>query len=103
MDNRLDPGAGTPAMSLPQRIILSEGWPRRGIAFVAGACGALALQPIGFAPAIAVTLTVAIWLIDGSAGAPARKRWLFDGASLLSAAAADGGLASVILSPDFGG
>ncbi|MFY9627130.1 MAG: apolipoprotein N-acyltransferase [Methylocystis sp.] len=88
MDNRLDPGAGTPAMSLPQRIILSEGWPRRGIAFVAGACGALALQPIGFAPAIAVTLTVAIWLIDGSAGAPARKRWLFDGASLLSAAAA---------------
>ncbi len=73
---------GTPALSLPQRIILSEGWARRAVAFCAGACGALALEPIGFAPAMAIPLTVAVWLVDGSADAPARA----GAASLRSAA-----------------
>lgn len=55
--------------TLPQRIILSEGWTRRAIAFAAGAVGALALAPVDFAPAMFVTLCVAVWLIDGSAAA----------------------------------
>jgi apolipoprotein N-acyltransferase len=56
-----------PALSLPQRIILSEGWGRRAIAFFAGAVGALALAPFEFTPAMAAPLTIAVWLIDGSA------------------------------------
>lgn len=53
--------------SLPQRVILADGWARRAIAFAAGACGALALPPFDFAPAMAVPLTAAVWLIDGAA------------------------------------
>ena len=60
----------TPTLSIPERIILSEGWSRRAVAFCAGACGALALEPIGFGPAMAIPLTVAVWLIDGSADSP---------------------------------
>ena len=60
------PFDGTASLSIPQRIILSEGWARRAVAFCAGACGALALEPIGFAPAMAIPLTVAVWLVDGS-------------------------------------
>lgn len=71
-------------ISLPQRIILAEGWTRRAIAFGAGATGALALAPVNFAPAMFVTLTVAAWLIDGSAVGDAR----FSMRSLLSAAGA---------------
>lgn len=88
MTQLLDTGVATPVLSLPQRVILAEGWTRRGIAFCAGACGALALEPIGFAPAMAIPLTVAVWLIDGSAGAPIFGRWRFNGASLRSAASA---------------
>ncbi len=39
---------------------------------VSGACGALALEPIAFGPAMAIPLTVAVWLIDGSADSPGR-------------------------------
>ncbi len=53
-------------MSAAQRIILSEGWTRRAIAFGAGALGALALAPVGLWPAMAIPLTAAVWLLDGS-------------------------------------
>jgi apolipoprotein N-acyltransferase len=74
----------TPILSFPQRIILSEGWSRRLVAFGAGACGALALEPIAFAPAMAIPLMAAVWLIDGSAASPR----LIGAASLRSAASA---------------
>jgi apolipoprotein N-acyltransferase len=49
------------------RVILSSGWQRALIAFAAGAAGALAMPPFGVLPALAVALTVAVWLIDGAA------------------------------------
>ncbi|CAJ0869050.1 hypothetical protein AMST5_02102 [freshwater sediment metagenome] len=54
--------------SLPARIILADGWTRRGVAVAAGALGALALPPFDFAPAMAAPLITAVWLIDGAAG-----------------------------------
>ena len=55
-------------LSWPHRVILAEGWSRRGLAFLAGACGALALEPVGFLPAMAASLILAVWLLDGCAG-----------------------------------
>jgi apolipoprotein N-acyltransferase len=55
--------------SMPRRIILAEGWSRRGVAFLAGTIGALALPPFDFAPAMAIPLTTAVWLIDGAVAA----------------------------------
>ncbi len=49
--------------------ILADGWRRRLIGFLAGACGALALAPVNFLPAMIVPMTIAIWLIDGAAEA----------------------------------
>ncbi len=62
------PRSGVRAATLPlsHRIVLATGWPRRAIALLAGACGALALAPVGFFPAMAASLTVAVWLIDGA-------------------------------------
>lgn len=57
-------------VALAQEVVLSWGWKRRAIAFGAGAVGALALAPINFAPAMFVTLCVAVWLIDGSIERP---------------------------------
>lgn len=57
-----------PLEALAGAVILSWGWPRRVIAFAAGAVGALALPPFGFAPAMIVPMTVAVWLLDGAAG-----------------------------------
>jgi apolipoprotein N-acyltransferase len=54
--------------TLAHRVILAWGWPRRLIAFAAGAVGALAMPPVDALPALAVALTVAVWLIDGAAG-----------------------------------
>jgi apolipoprotein N-acyltransferase len=65
-------GAGAGLLSLPQRIILADGWTRRAIAFVAGASGALALAPFNIVPAMFAPLTVAVWLIDGAADASPR-------------------------------
>jgi apolipoprotein N-acyltransferase len=55
--------------SIAEFVILSAGWRRRIIAFLAGATGALALAPVDFLPAILVPMTVAVWLIDGGAEA----------------------------------
>src|SRR5215210_1076204 len=48
------------------RIILAWGWRRLLVAGFAGAAGALAMPPVGFFPALAISLAVAVWLIDGS-------------------------------------
>lgn len=53
--------------SLAHRVILAWGWSRALIAFLAGAVGALAMPPFGALPALAVSLTVAVWLVDGAA------------------------------------
>ncbi len=47
-------------------VALSSGWPRRFVAFAAGAAGALALAPVNLLPAMVVPMTVAVWLIDGA-------------------------------------
>jgi apolipoprotein N-acyltransferase len=60
--------------TLPRRVILAEGWTRRAFAFGAGALGALALPPFDFAPAMAIPLTTAVWLIDGAAAEGGRRR-----------------------------
>jgi apolipoprotein N-acyltransferase len=59
-------------------IILSAGWRRRGIAFLAGACGALAMAPVDFFPAMIIPMTVSVWLIDGAT--PTSRRDGFGGA-----------------------
>ncbi len=66
-----------------QKIMLSDGWSRRLIAFVAGAAGALAMAPLFFLPGLVVTMVVAVWLLDGAAqsmlsdptGLPSRGGW----------------------------
>jgi apolipoprotein N-acyltransferase len=50
-------------------VILADGWRRRLIGFVSGVCGALALAPVAFLPAMIVPMTIAVWLIDGAAEA----------------------------------
>ncbi len=62
---RVSPLAGVPA-TLPANVILSWGWRRRAIAFLSGAIGAFALPPFGLFFLMAVPMTVAVWLIDGS-------------------------------------
>jgi apolipoprotein N-acyltransferase len=54
--------------ALAGAVILSWGWPRRLVALAAGATGALALPPFGFAPAMILPMTAAVWLLDGAAG-----------------------------------
>jgi apolipoprotein N-acyltransferase len=44
------------------------GWQRTLAAFAAGAFGALAMPPFGLFPALAVSFTVAVWLVDGTTG-----------------------------------
>lgn len=51
---------------LADRVILAWGWPRRLIALGCGAVGALALAPLELWPLLAVPMTAAVWLIDGS-------------------------------------
>lgn len=54
--------------SLADYVILSSGWRRSLIAFVAGAVGVLALPPFGVFPLLIVPMTVSVWLLDGVAG-----------------------------------
>ncbi len=68
-------GARTGAFeTTAHRIILSQGWVRLAIAVAAGALGALAMPPYGLFPALVVSLTVAVWLIDGAAIAGSGRR-----------------------------
>lgn len=52
--------------SLADSVILAWGWRKRLIALAAGASGALALAPFDLWPLIALPMTIAVWLIDGS-------------------------------------
>jgi apolipoprotein N-acyltransferase len=54
-------------LALAASIILASGWRRRLTALAAGATGALAMAPFNFFPALIIPMTVAVWLIDGSA------------------------------------
>jgi apolipoprotein N-acyltransferase len=58
--------------SVAHAVILSDGWRRRAIAAGAGALGALAMAPLNLLPAMAVSLSLAVWLIDGAAVADER-------------------------------
>ncbi len=77
---------GPRVLSWPHRVILAEGWARRGLAFLAGACGALALEPVDFLPAMAASLILAVWLLDGCADNRAGRGFAAKTASLRMAA-----------------
>ncbi|MBV9111691.1 MAG: apolipoprotein N-acyltransferase [Hyphomicrobiales bacterium] len=47
--------------------MLAWGWRRRLVALAAGAVGALAMPPLDIWPALAISLPIGVWLIDGSA------------------------------------
>jgi apolipoprotein N-acyltransferase len=52
--------------ALVHRIVLSYGWRRWLIAFVAGALSALAMAPLTLWPVLFLTLPTLVWLIDGA-------------------------------------
>ena len=52
---------------LAHTIVLAWGWRRILIAFLAGACSALALPPTNIWPVPFVTFPVLVWLVDGAA------------------------------------
>ena len=66
-------------LAIAASIILASGWRRRLIALAAGATGALAMAPFNFFPALAIPMTVAVWLIDGCAETRQKPagRWIF--------------------------
>ncbi|MGO4706531.1 apolipoprotein N-acyltransferase [Microvirga sp. 2MCAF38] len=51
--------------NLVDHVVRLNGWRRWLSAFAAGAIGALAMPPFGFLPALFLSLTPAIWLLDG--------------------------------------
>lgn len=55
-------------------VILAWGWQRWLLALGAGAIGAVAMPPFGIWPVLAVSFTVSIWLLDGSAASTGRLR-----------------------------
>lgn len=63
--------------SLASRITLAWGWKRLGAAFLAGGVAALAMPPLALLPALALSLPVLVFLIDGSAagGRGFRSLW----------------------------
>lgn len=67
---------------LAHRVVLAWGASRAAIAMAAGAAGALAMPPFGILPALVVSMTAAVWLIDGSPAGPGR----WNGPTLRSAA-----------------
>jgi apolipoprotein N-acyltransferase len=66
------PAAAFSLAPLAHRITLTAGWTRLALAWLAGACGALAMPPFGFLPALCVALVPAVWLLDGAATASSR-------------------------------
>jgi apolipoprotein N-acyltransferase len=61
--------------SFAERVILLSGWRRLGAAALAGAIAALSMPPLGFLPALAVALPIAVWLLDGAVEGPGRFAW----------------------------
>jgi apolipoprotein N-acyltransferase len=47
-----------------------RGWTRYGLAALSGAIGALALAPIDCAPALIITMSCAVWMLDACASEP---------------------------------
>jgi apolipoprotein N-acyltransferase len=47
-------------------VVLSWGWRRAAIAFIAGAVSVLSLAPVNAWPVLFATIPVAVWLIDGA-------------------------------------
>ncbi|WP_020177204.1 apolipoprotein N-acyltransferase [Methyloferula stellata] len=74
------PGAFSVLLRIAETVMLADGWRRRLIACGAGAGGALAMAPVDVFPAMIVPMTIAVWLLDGSADAGLRRA-----ASLFSA------------------
>ncbi|MFE1601378.1 apolipoprotein N-acyltransferase [Methylobacterium sp. ID0610] len=72
------PSASSPSRLgvLADRVALTSGWRRLTLAWLAGACGALAMPPFGILPALVVALVPAIWLLDGAATGAGRLRRL---------------------------
>lgn len=48
-------------------MIVSQGWTRRAMAISSGAVGALAMAPFNIFPALIITFSIAVWLVDGAA------------------------------------
>jgi apolipoprotein N-acyltransferase len=63
---REGPGAGRALLRLSAYLAARQGWGRLTWAFLAGALGALAMPPFGVLPALVVSLTAAVWLMDGA-------------------------------------
>ncbi|WP_375456106.1 apolipoprotein N-acyltransferase [uncultured Methylobacterium sp.] len=63
---------GAAALRVAEGVRLLRGWRRLGVGFLAGAFGALAMPPFGLLPALAVSLVLAVWLVDGAVGARGR-------------------------------
>ncbi len=58
---------------MPARLLSlagQRGWPRYGLAALSGALGALALAPFDCAPALIVTMSCAVWMLDTCASEP---------------------------------
>jgi apolipoprotein N-acyltransferase len=62
-------------LALARTVTLASGWRRWSIAFVTGAAGALAMAPFDFFPALMISMTAAIWLIDGCAETRQKSRF----------------------------
>ncbi len=73
----MGPGWNRPARfdlgGLAHRVALTSGWTRLALAWIAGACGALAMPPFGLLPALALALVPAVWLLDGAATGASRS------------------------------
>ncbi len=63
--------AGGPLAAPVRWLALARGWRRVCVAMLAGALGALAMPPFGLVPALVVSLTAAVWLMDGAAASRA--------------------------------
>ena len=63
------------------RIVLLEGWPKRIVAFGAGAIGAVALPPLDTFPVFLISFPILVWLLDGAGGGAGRSRWAALGAA----------------------
>jgi apolipoprotein N-acyltransferase len=58
---------------MPVRLLSlagQRGWTRYGLAALSGAIGALALAPIDCAPALIITMSCAVWMLDACASEP---------------------------------
>lgn len=64
-------------VDVARSVILAWGWKRVGLAFGAGALGALAMPPFGAFPVLAISFPVLVWLLDGAGAAGSGWRTLW--------------------------